>query len=386
MRAPRTVLRLLTAAAVVVVAAVALPAVAAPAKQYSTEGGQGRMTHHVYGEVDGLKYDWLVYTPAGWKASERLPLYVVVHGCASTAQDMAGAAWLHPTADRERFVLAYPDNGGGCWQAVSGDALVSPTDMKHSMRGLGGEADIVANMTKRTIAKYNVDASRVYMAGGSAGAFQTASTAIAYPELYAAIGIVAGGGPGMAVTCVGHQPQVAGRYAQWAYEQMGERAHVMPFFVIGGDLDPLGNTGGVTGCAELAYQEMLFLNNLVRPHVKAPVPGMCGLLPPRVTWTVKALDGCTDTYMTNPEARDEGQVSGGLSYVRNSAQDTATLCEIGQQWVVKGMFHTWPGPSGNLKVQGDPRAPSASQLSWDFFKRFRLEQGQVVCRGALATR
>jgi poly(3-hydroxybutyrate) depolymerase len=361
-------------------------ATASAKKTYSLYGGKGRMTHHVYGKVNGLSYDWLVYTPVGWKKSERLPLYLVLHGCASTATDMAGSAWLNPTADQQRFVLAYPDNGGGCWRAVSGDALISPTDMTDTMRGGGGEADIVANMTKRTIRHYGIDTSRVYMAGGSAGAFQTASTAIAYPEIYTAIGIVAGGGPGMAVTCAGHQKYVAGRYAEWAFGQMGKRAHVMPFFVIGGTLDPLGNAGGVTGCSELAYQEMLYLNNLIRPSAKAPVPGMCGLLPPRVPAALKPFDGCTDTYMTNPRAKVKGQVKGGLKYIRNSAQDTSTGCEIGQQWIVKGMFHTWPGPSGDLKSQGDPRAPSASLHSWDFFKRFRLVNGQVTCRGPLVTR
>ena len=373
--------RLLIAVAVAVLAAglgITAPTNAAPPPEPTIEGGRGQLDHHDYGVTNGgIPYDYLVYVPEGWKRTDNLPLYVMLHGCATTATQMMGAAWLNPIADRERFIVAYPDNGGGCWRAVSDDALVFATEQKDVDRGAGGDADIVADMTKRIIADYNVDTSRVYLAGGSAGAFQTSGTVSAYPELYTAVGIVAGGGPGMAVTCAGHQKEVVPGYAQWAVDQMADRAHVIPFFVIAGTEDPLGHLAGVTGCSELAYQEMLYINNLLVPSAKAPVPGACGLLPPRTTGL--SLSPCTDTYMTNAFATEQGQVPGGRKYTRKSAQHSATLCEIGQQWIVHGMGHTWPGPSGNTTVQGDPKAPNGSQLSWDFFKRFRLVDGQVVC-------
>ena len=68
--------------------AVASPSSAAP-KRYSLEGGKGTVTHHPYGKLNGgILYDYLVYTPAGWTPSERLPLYVALHGCAMNAADM----------------------------------------------------------------------------------------------------------------------------------------------------------------------------------------------------------------------------------------------------------------------------------------------------------
>jgi len=346
------------------------------AQKYSLEGGKGRVTHHAYGKLNGgIVYDYLVYTPVGWKKTDRLPLYVALHGCAMNAADMMSATWLNPIADRERFLVAYPDNGGGCWQAVSDDAsyaIATGTPPHNIGRGQGGEADIVAGMTKQTIAKYNVDASRVYLAGGSAGAFATAGTAVAYPELYTAIGIVAGGGPGMAVTCAGYPDAVVPAYAKWAREQLGKRAHVIPFWVIGGTLDPLGNAGGVAGCSQHAYAEMLYLNNLVKPSPTATVPGMCGLLPPRAT-AYGGASACSDTYMTNALATKHGQVPNGYHYIRRSAQDTKTMCEIGEQWIVKGMGHTWPG-------RAEPKGPTTSELTWAFFSRFHLDNhGQVTC-------
>ena len=78
-------------------------------------------------------------------------------------------------------------------------------------------------------------------------------------------------------------------------------------------------------------------------------------------------------------ATQYGQVPDGYRWTRRVAQDARSLCQIGEEWSIDGMGHTWPGPSGNTTVQGDPKAPSGSQLSWDFFKRFRLVDGQVAC-------
>jgi poly(3-hydroxybutyrate) depolymerase len=372
--------RILLAAVAAGALASALPGAAAPAPRYALEGGKGHVDYRLYGKLNGgLRYDYLVYRPVGWKKTDRLPLYVALHGCAMSGFDMMAATWLNPIADRERFLVAYPDNQSNCWHAVSDDGVIPGVDQKDITRGAGGDADIVAGITKRIIAAYNVDRTRVYLAGGSAGAFQTAAASSAYPELYAAIGIVAGPGPGMAVTCVGYPDSVVPAYAKWAVAQMGKRAHVIPFFAIGGTVDPLGETAITGGCTHRAYQEMLYINNMLRPSPKSPMPGMCGLLPPRVTSVLEAQGTCVDTYMTNPYATRHGQAKDGYRWTRHSAQDTSTMCEIGEEWIVKGMGHTWSGGSGNPAMQGDPRGPKTSDLTWYFFKRFRLVHGQVVC-------
>ena len=221
--------RHLRRSAVVAAIAVALLTGGVPVKAKPKTDGAGSapgvVHHHPYGTVGEITFDYLVYTPAGWRPTDRLPVYVMVHGCGTTAAQQMGANLLNPIADRERFIVAYPDNGGGCWRAVSDDALLSTgTGGPNSTRGTGGDADVVADITKRVTATYNGDADRVYMIGMSSGAFQVASTATAYPELYAAVGVSAGGGPGMAVTCLGHTQASVPLYAQKAVEAMGTRA------------------------------------------------------------------------------------------------------------------------------------------------------------------
>lgn len=367
----------------------------ASAVRYDLAGGKGRVVHRTYGKFGGVVYDYLVYLPRGWKKTDRLPLYMAVHGCGTSANQFMGSTLLNPIADRERFLIAYPDNGAGCWRAVSDDAvLTAATGNPNITRGGGGDADIVAGITRRVISAYKANRDRVYMMGMSSGAFQTSATAAAYPELYAAIGVSAGPGPGMAVNCVGYPDAAVAAYARHGVSAMGRRAHVMPFFAIGGTRDPLGEQLGVGGCSRLAYLEWLYINNLLKPDPNTLVPGASVLLPPRANAFVRqTMSGISeDTFQTDPYSTTTGKVTNGYRWTRYVARDKAR-CQIAQRWVVHGMNHYWPGGSNDPKYTGqqspgpggapgfnDPKGPSASQLSWNFFKQFSLKRGNTQCR------
>jgi poly(3-hydroxybutyrate) depolymerase len=315
-----------------------------------TAGGRGRVDHRTYHAKTGVN-DYLVYVPRGWKKTDKLPLYVMVHGCGTTAEQQMHANLLNPLADRERFLVAYPDNGGQCWRAVVNDKA-SVT------RGGGGDADIVAGITRQVISGYHADSERVYLAGMSSGAFQTSATGAAYPDLYAAIGVSAGGGYGMDfLTCM-ILPDLAARlYAPGTVAQMGSRAHVMPFFSIGGTRDPLGQQPGLGGCARLATIEWLATDNLLRP-------GKHG-----------------DAFREDPAPTRTGQVPGGYSWTMKVARDSRG-CQISQRWIVDGMVHFWSGGTTDPTYAGvfnDPKGPSASEASWRFFKQFTLSHGNTAC-------
>src|SRR4030095_15218421 len=51
---------------------------------------------------------------------ERLPLMVMLHGCGQTGRDFAISTRMNRVADRERFLVLYPDQDRiahpqGCW-------------------------------------------------------------------------------------------------------------------------------------------------------------------------------------------------------------------------------------------------------------------------------
>lgn len=61
-----------------------------------------------------------LFRPPDIKLSERLPLLVMLHGCAQDAQGFAASTRMNRIALRERFLVLYPEqdrlaNVNGCW-------------------------------------------------------------------------------------------------------------------------------------------------------------------------------------------------------------------------------------------------------------------------------
>ncbi|WP_161814072.1 extracellular catalytic domain type 1 short-chain-length polyhydroxyalkanoate depolymerase [Steroidobacter agaridevorans] len=282
-------------------------------------------------------YSYQVYVPAHHNTASSWPLFVMVHGCGTTADEQMYANGINDIADQESFLVMYPDNGGNCWRAVTQEA-------SSIERGGGGDADLIAEMTQETMANYNIDPERVYIIGMSSGAFQTTANAAAYPDIYAAAGVMAGGGYGMDfVGCMLIPDLAAPLYSMRAINQMGVRARVIPFISLGGTSDPLGETP-ILGCTRKAFIEAMATNNL--------------------------LNG--NRYTLDPSSSVNGQVPGGYSWSKQVWRDTSG-CRIGERWVINGMGHFWSGGSSDPQWAEwtDPKGPNAGRAAWDFFSRYR---------------
>ena len=353
-----------------------------PAYAYASDLGAGTVRHLTFhwsfpatsgAAATSGSNDYLVYTPVSWKASDRLPLYVVLHGCPAVpgagAEATMDSTRVNPVADRERFLVAYLDNGAQCWHAAS-------PGRENTVRGGGGDVDVVAGMTRAVIAGFNVDSERVYIIGFSSGAGQASATAFAYPDLYAAAGVNSGGGPSMDTTCAAMTDPVVPMYAASTYEQMGTRARVVPYFAIAGDGDPSGGEGDyenwvspnptgvhpkVSGCTRLGYLEALDIDHLVDP----------------------ATTYQTSYTQTGQVTRTEGGApEDGYVWDRDVALDSHG-CEVAENWTIHGMGHAWSGGSTDpaYKTYGinDPKGPSTDANSWAFFRQFTLHGGNIAC-------
>lgn len=317
----------------------------------------------VAGKVDGHDFKsalgtnpYQVYVPASYDGHSAWPLFVMLHGCGTTADQQMHANSINELADAEKFLVLYPEvnltNIGGCWKAIHGDVT-------SRQRGGGGDADVIAGITRAAMVDYRVDPERVYMIGMSAGAFQTTATAAAYPELYAAIGVNAGGGYAMNWSCAVLPDEVAPLHAQLAVDQMGEGARVIPFFAIGGDADPLGEglKPAPGGCSRLAFLQWMATNNIV-------------------------AGGSAESaaYVVDPESTTRGQVDGGRDWTRETWRDRGG-CRIGERWIVHGMGHYWSGGSSDPQWAQwtDPKGPSAAVAAWEFFRHFRKSTTGEIC-------
>jgi poly(hydroxyalkanoate) depolymerase family esterase len=117
----------------------------------------------------------------------RAPLVVVLHGCTQTPEGYdRGSAWTKLAA-RSGFAVIFPEqlrtnNPNGCFN------WFEPGDMR---RGQGEPASIKA-MIDQAVADHDLDPSRIYITGLSAGAAMAGVMLATYPETFAGGGLIAG--------------------------------------------------------------------------------------------------------------------------------------------------------------------------------------------------
>jgi len=103
-----------------------------------------------------------VYVPAGIPAGERAPLVLDFHGNGSSgAQEASGSGWRQK-AEREGFIVAYPDGIGNGWNVGNccGEALSSKVD----------DVGFARAIVQAVSAAACIDPKRVYATGISNGA------------------------------------------------------------------------------------------------------------------------------------------------------------------------------------------------------------------------
>jgi poly(hydroxyalkanoate) depolymerase family esterase len=267
-----------------------------------------------------------LYVPASG-AGEAMPLIVMLHGGTQDAAAFAAATSMNNLAEREKFLVAYPEqassaNAGRYWNWFAPG---------HQRRD-AGEPSLIAGITGQVADRYEVDASRVYVAGFSAGGAMAAVMAAVYPDLYAAVGVHSGlayavaGDVASAVEAMRHGPPSAARPPALA-----PQARPLPLIVFHGDRDPVvapANAAGLIG------------------HVLAAAsPDQHpGTLPATVT---------------------KGQVPGGRAYTRTCYRDPAGAA-LAECWIIHHGGHAWSGgvPHGSY---ADAHGPDASAEFIRFF-------------------
>jgi poly(hydroxyalkanoate) depolymerase family esterase len=306
-------------------------------------------TSNEYADGDAT---YRVYTPRGFRPG--MPLLVMVHGCNTSAAQQEGANRLNQLADRKGFVVLYPDHD----TATNTEAGTHPVRCWRWYSDLArdaGDPATIAGQTRAVIARWKSDAQRVYVVGMSSGAMITSALGATYPDLYAAIGIVAGCQYAGTAACVAEPFQSVDHtdtQAQLARDAEGEHARVLPVIDIHGDAD-----GTVTPAASpRVIQQWLKTANLVLSgSLAAPLslkPASTRRLAPR------------------------GRRASTTELYRDSQG-----CLVAQRVVVHGMGHFWPGGSPDPRwfEYEDPTAPNGGELVWAFFSRFRRDATAAPC-------
>jgi poly(hydroxyalkanoate) depolymerase family esterase len=279
----------------------------------------GRFDAFSYTNAAGTRA-YRLYVPTGYTGGP-LPLLVMLHGGTQDAAAFAAATAMNDLAEDQTFLVAYPEqarpaNAGRYWNWFAPG---------HQHRD-AGEPSLIAGITRHVTDRYEADASRVYVAGFSAGGAMAAVMAAAYPDLYAAVGVHSGlpyaaaSDLASAFTAMKQGPAHRGRPA----------APPLPLIVFHGDRDTIVAPANAAGLIDQAL-----------------AGGSPGAVPTAVTTS--------------------GQVPGGHAYTRTCYQDPAGRV-VAERWVIHQAGHAWSGGVQHGSYT-DPHGPNASAELIRFFSQ-----------------
>jgi polyhydroxybutyrate depolymerase len=134
-----------------------------------------------------------IHLPAA-PAGKRLPLVIAFHFAGASGREMESSVGLSPLADREQFVVLYPN-------AVAPSHVWALTE-----RDQGDDLAITNNLLNHVEATVCIDPTRVYATGVSNGGGMAARAGCALSDRIAAIAPVAGGYRGLLDPCKPDRP------------------------------------------------------------------------------------------------------------------------------------------------------------------------------------
>jgi polyhydroxybutyrate depolymerase len=279
---------------------------------------------------NGVRRSYLVHIPSGYDPEKPFPLVVVIHGAFDTARGIEKFSGFSMLADRENFVVLYP-NGMGLfgylqhWNAghCCGKAANDNWD----------DVGFLAAAIEDVQARLKIDADRIYMVGFSNGGMLTYRFAAEKGDMLAAAAPMA--------ASIGGRPSKDA--PEWRIPKPVQPVAMM--IVHGLADDDVPYEGGVS-----RYRGGTRTYWSVEESVRF--------------WTVN--NGCE--RMTGGRSLNGDAIRlkswGGC---RNNA-DVALL-------LIKGWGHVWPGPyfTSDLENTDPLKNFDAAPIIWRFFKSHRRE-------------
>ena len=279
---------------------------------------------------------YFLYVPPGLTTTDAVPLLVMLHGCRQDGATIAHGTRMNALADRQRFIVLYPEqslrrNPLRCWRWFVDDSLNG-----------GGEAALLADLVRHIVSRYPIDASRVYVAGISAGGAMAAILVYCYGRMFAACAIASGvmyrGAESLrdAAAVMAHGSRAAPELvARAAAQNSSGCVAFVPALVIHGEEDA---TVHPRNAGQIIEQQRAFAHY---------------------------AGGVSDPLVESPELR----LSGSLRAYRQQDylhHERILLRRI----IVEGMGHAWSGGDERYAFN-DAAGPDASRLVWDFVSMFR---------------
>ncbi|WP_227419453.1 extracellular catalytic domain type 1 short-chain-length polyhydroxyalkanoate depolymerase [Roseitranquillus sediminis] len=260
--------------------------------------------------------DYRLYVPASLPDGAQ-GLIVMLHGCTQNPDDFASGTSMNGLAEQHGLIIAYPTqtrahNAQGCWNWFrAGD----------QRRGVG-EPAIIAGLARKLISEFDIDSSRVFVAGLSAGGAMAAILGEAYPDLFVGIGVHSGLPAGCASDVVSAFAAMRGE-AERASRAVGGAADSVRTIVFHGAADATVHPSNG--------------NSII----------------------TRARRGAAKTQQARGTSR------GGRKYATTVTHGPAGVPAT-EHWLIEGAGHAWSGGSAAGSYT-DPAGPDASAEMVRFF-------------------
>ncbi len=272
-----------------------------------------------------FKRDYHIHIPPGYDGRRKLPMVVVIHGAFDTAKGMEKFSGFSTLADRENFIVLYPNgigifgflqhwNAGHCCAKAQQDNI--------------DDVGFVAAAIEAAVQRLNVDRSRIFMLGFSNGGMLTYRFAAEKSELLA----------GAAALAASIGSRTADTQQEW---QIPNPAEPVPFLIMHGTADTdvpfQGHTSQRRGT----------------PRFYRSVDESIGF------WTRR--NGCRPA---------EPMTTLYHGAVRLTKWSDCTTTKQVWFYAIEDWGHIWPGKyfTADLKEGHPLKNFDAAEIIWDFFK------------------
>jgi len=280
--------------------------------------------------INGFRRTYLVHIPSGYKPETPLPLVVVIHGAFDTAEGMEKISRFSQLADREGFVVLYPDgmgilgflqhwNAGHCCGKAASDNL--------------DDVGFVAATIEDVCGRFKIDRDRIYMAGFSNGGMLTYRFASERGDLLAAAAPMA--------ASIGGRPSED--LPEWRIPEPVRPIPIMVFHGLSDDDVSYEGGGSRHRGGTRTYWS-------VEESVQF--------------WVTR--NGCS------PQGVSKELYAGSVRM--KSWVDCKDEAEV-VLYLIRGWGHVWPGRYfTSALAEGDPlKNFDAAEIVWDFFKSHRRQ-------------
>lgn len=266
---------------------------------------------------EGVTRNYLLYEPTSLPAG-KVALMIALHGGFGSPQGMESLTGFDELADKDRFIVAYPEAESGIWHLGCCNAERSSPD----------DVDFISALIAHLVRTANVDPNRVYVTGFSVGAGMAYRLACELSSQIVGMGSV-GGYEYLSKPCAPEHPVTI-------YEIHGTRDYFG------------GSCGGKTETNEGCH----FGQQGYEPSVR------------EVNAQWRGFDGCTPEHSTT-------SFTATLAVTRETWEGCMASSAVRLDVITEGS-HCWPGPSAT-----GCSTYSASEALWSFLSAHPRPPGKT---------